>query len=113
MIFGRGGGGGVINRVDQGSRFRALARIHARRAARFEIERFTTDLNQPLSKTSRSRVNGVYEGADSFRDFVDRKRYGINPTLTLVARTSNSTNRSATNTSMTVAPPIAAFHRFR
>ncbi len=81
MIFGRGGGGGVVNRVAREPQSSPL-REFTFQGGSFRNRRFTADINQPLSKTLAARVNGVYEGADSFRDFVNRKRYGINPTLT-------------------------------
>ncbi|HKO36641.1 MAG TPA: TonB-dependent siderophore receptor [Pyrinomonadaceae bacterium] len=81
MIFGRGGGGGVVNRVAREPQSSPL-REFTFQGGSFRNRRFTADINQPLSKTIAARVNGVYEGANSFRDFVNRKRYGINPTLT-------------------------------
>lgn len=81
MIFGRGGGGGVINRVAKEPQSSAL-REFTFQGGSFKNRRVTADVNQPLSKTVAARVNGLYEASDSFRDFVDRKRYGINPTLT-------------------------------
>ena len=81
MIFGRGGGGGVINRVAKEPQSSPL-REFTLQGGSFRNRRFTADINQPLSKTVAARINAVYEGADSFRDFVNRKRYGINPTLT-------------------------------
>ncbi len=82
MVFGRGGGGGVINRVVKEPQSSPL-REFTLQAGSFMNRRFTADINQPLNKTVAMRVNGLYEAADSFRDFVDRKRYGINPTLTV------------------------------
>ena len=85
MIFGRGGGGGVINRVAKEPQSSAL-REFTFQGGSFKNRRVTADVNQPLSKTVAARVNGLYEASDSFRDFVDRKRYGINPTLTFSPR---------------------------
>ena len=81
MIFGRGGGGGVINRVAKEPQSSPL-REFTFQGGSFKNHRVTADVNQPLSKNLAARVNGLYEASDSFRDFVDRKRYGINPTLT-------------------------------
>ena len=80
MIFGRGGGGGVINRVAREPQSSAL-REFTFQGGSFKNRRFTADVNQPLSRAVAARVNGLYEASDSFRDFVNRKRYGINPTL--------------------------------
>ena len=82
MIFGRGGGGGVINRVTKEAGFSRLREITLQGGS-FNNKRFTMDLGQPLSGKVAFRVNGLYENSDSFRRFVDRRRYGINPTLTI------------------------------
>lgn len=81
MIFGRGGGGGVINRVAKEPQSSPL-REFTFQGGSFKNRRVTADVNQPLSGIVAARVNGLYEASDSFRDFVNRKRYGINPTLT-------------------------------
>jgi catecholate siderophore receptor len=83
MIFGRGGGGGVINRVLKRPSFSA-ARSALAAADRWGARRFSADVDQPLSSTLGLRLNGVYENSDSFRHHVDLKRYGINPTAALL-----------------------------
>ncbi|HYV03259.1 MAG TPA: TonB-dependent receptor, partial [Blastocatellia bacterium] len=40
-------------------------------------------LNQPLNDKVAFRANGVYENSDSFRDFFNLERYGVNPTVTM------------------------------
>ncbi|HEY0043956.1 MAG TPA: TonB-dependent siderophore receptor [Allosphingosinicella sp.] len=80
MIFGRGGGGGVVNRVTKrasGKTFREFA-LQGASDGGFRI---TGDVDQPLSDTVGLRVNGVYENGDSFRRHVDLERYGLNPTV--------------------------------
>ncbi len=80
MIFGRGGGGGVINRVTK----RATIGEHYEMIASgdsFGGVRLSADLDQPLADDLGIRVNGLYENGDSFRRFVDLERYGINPTI--------------------------------
>ena len=84
MIFGRGGGGGIINRVLKRPSLRRVSRACGvrRRLGRLSASRATS--------TSRwrpavgIRVNGMYEDSDSFRRHVDLKRYGINPTAALL-----------------------------
>jgi len=82
MIFGRGGGGGVINRVSKEPQSSPL-REFTIQGGSFSDRRFTGDVNQPLGKIAALRMNGLYEGAESFRQFVNRRRYGINPTMTI------------------------------
>jgi catecholate siderophore receptor len=79
MIFGRGGGGGIVNRVLKRPSF-AAARSIVASGDNWGGRRLSTDLDQPLSSTIGLRLNGVYENSDSFRRHVDLKRYGINPT---------------------------------
>jgi catecholate siderophore receptor len=85
MIFGRGGGGGVINRVTKEAEFGPLRSVSAQSGS-FAGRRLAADFNQPLTRTLAFRVNGMFEDADSFRDSVSLRRYGVNPTLTLAPR---------------------------
>jgi catecholate siderophore receptor len=82
MIFGRGGGGGVINRVTREAGF-ARTRELTFQGGSFRDKRFTTDLDQPFNRKIAGRLVGVFESSDSFRDFVYLRRYGINPSLTI------------------------------
>jgi len=83
MVFGRGGGGGVINRVTKEAGFTPIRDFTASLGSYFQ-RRFTADIDQPLGKRLALRVNGLYEGADSFRKSVNSNRVGINPTLTFL-----------------------------
>ena len=91
MIFGRGGGGGVINRVTKAAGWTKLREITFQGGS-FSNKRLTADFEQPLSPKAALRVNGLYEDSGSFRKFVYLERYGINPTLTI---TPNSDTRIA------------------
>ena len=82
MIFGRGGGGGVINRVTKEAEFSALREI-SWQAGSFSNKRISGDFNQPINEKFAFRVNGLYENSGSFRRFVDLERYGVNPTFTI------------------------------
>jgi catecholate siderophore receptor len=82
MIFGRGGGGGLINRVTKEAEFVPLREITLTGGA-YGDKRFATDLNQALNDKVAVRLNGLFENSDSFRNDVGMTRCGINPTLTL------------------------------
>jgi catecholate siderophore receptor len=82
MIFGRGGGGGVINRVTK-QPAPAPFREFTLQGGSFNNKQVAVDLNQPLNNRMALRFDGVYENFDSFRDFVGIERYGINPTFTI------------------------------
>ena len=84
MIFGRGGGGGIVNRVLKRSSFNPYRAVTASGDG-WGGMRFTGDVDQPLSNSIGVRVNGLYEDSDSFRQHVEIKRYGINPTVALLA----------------------------
>ena len=83
MLFGRGGGGGVINRVSKEAGFAALRELTFQGGS-FGTKRFTADFDQPINDRLALRLNGLYENTGSFRDGVDLERYGVNPTATLV-----------------------------
>src|SRR4051794_27669480 len=83
MIFGRGGGGGILNRVLKRPTF-SVARRATVAADGWSARRLTGDFDQPLSSTIGLRLNGVYENSDSFRHHVDLRRYGINPTAAVL-----------------------------
>ncbi len=82
MIFGRGGGGGVINRVTKEAGFSPLREISVTGGS-FYNRRVSGDVNQPLNDIVAFRLNTVYENSDSFRDFVNLERFAINPTATI------------------------------
>lgn len=84
MIFGRGGGGGVVNRVLKRSSLSAYREVLGSVDA-FGGVRFTGDFDQPLGAGVGARLNAMYENGDSFRRYVDLNRYGLNPTVALLA----------------------------
>ena len=81
MIFGRGGGGGVINRVTKeadGTRVREVSVG----AGQFDLGRVAVDFGGAINPNVAARFNAVYENAGSYRDFGHLERYGFNPTVT-------------------------------
>jgi catecholate siderophore receptor len=83
MIFGRGGGGGIVNRVLKRPSFNAYRQASGSGDG-FGGFRLTGDIDRPLGDNLGVRVNGLYEDGDSFRHHVDLKRYGVNPTAALL-----------------------------
>lgn len=81
MTFGRGGGGGIINRVTKQAGFTNV-RDFSFQGGSFQNKRFTADVDETLSQKLAFRLNGIYENSGSFRRSVDLERYGINPTFT-------------------------------
>ena len=84
MIFGRGGGGGIVNRVTKRSSLGTHRQLIAAGDSYGGV-RLTGDIDQPLSDSLGLRVNAMYENGDSFRRHVDLERYGINPTVGIQA----------------------------
>lgn len=82
MMFGRGGAGGVINRVSKEANWDTLREVTLQ-AGSYNNKRVAVDLNQAINETAAFRINGMFEDSESYRDGVFLKRYGINPTLTL------------------------------
>ncbi len=81
LTFGRGGLGGVVNRVAKQALFQSLREVSLQ-AGRFGNKRATADFDQPLTGSVAIRVNGMFEDSDSFRSNVGLTRYGLTPTLT-------------------------------
>lgn len=79
LIFGRGGGGGIINRVQKSPLTEDF--IYAGQASINSLGAYdaSVDLNAPLSDAAAVRINAVYENLDSHRDFVGGERFAWNP----------------------------------
>jgi catecholate siderophore receptor len=84
MIFGRGGGGGVINRVTKEAQL-APTRSLALVGGSYDHKRGTIDVGQALTSNIAVRFNGMYENSGGFRDASALERSGVNPTLAIVA----------------------------
>lgn len=88
MIFGRGGSGGIINRVTKQATG-ATNRELSFQVGSWNQYRTTLDLGAPLTPTFAYRITALYEDSESYRDNVTLIRYGINPTF--AARLTPST----------------------
>lgn len=80
LLFGRGGTGGILNRVTKkgviGESFNALqANLDS-----FGGHGIQLDSNFSSSDSSAFRINAMFEGLENHRDFFDGERVGINPT---------------------------------
>lgn len=80
MIFGRGGSGGLINRVQR----QADGNDHRELGVTFgswNNRRLTGDYGQAIGDSAAFRVTALYEDSESYRDDVELTRKAINPTL--------------------------------
>lgn len=79
LIFGRGGGGGIVNRVQKtpsaGGAF-ASSRVSANSLGAWDV---SADANTPLGDAAAFRINAVYENLDNHRDVFEGERYAVNP----------------------------------
>ena len=82
LVFGRGGAGGVINRVMKQAGFRPARELTVQ-GGMFGNGRVTAGLDQPLGPAVAMRLDGMFEHAGSFRDGVSLDRYGVTPTVTI------------------------------
>ncbi len=84
LLFGRGGTGGILNRVTKkantGENFSQLTGY----ADSFGAGGLQGDVNIGLSDTVAFRVNAMAEGLDNHRDHYDGERVGINPTVRMM-----------------------------
>src|SRR5262245_31748941 len=87
LVFGRGGAGGVINRVTKEAGFTPLRELSLQGGA-FNHKRAAVDLDQPLGGKAAFRLNAMYENSNSFRDRVGVERTGVAPTLTIAANSA-------------------------
>lgn len=80
MIFGRGGGGGIVNRVTKKADWQNI-REASINFGMYDRKRVTIDVGQGVTKDFAVRLNAMYENSENFRDFFELERVGINPTV--------------------------------
>ncbi len=89
MIFGRGGSGGVINRVTKQA---GWAPVHEASITlgSWDSRRGTVDYGLVVNDKLAVRVNGMVEKSNTYRDGVTIERAGINPTMAIRAGKNTS-----------------------
>ncbi len=96
LIFGRGAGGGAINRVSKIANFGAPEYGLAAQVDTFGAFALTGDVNMPASDVVALRLTGTYEEFANHRDVYEGRFFGLTPTLT--ARLGPNTNLTASYT---------------
>jgi len=81
LLFGRGGTGGIVNRVTKKA---AIDKVFTGLSA--SIDTFgayagAIDANYALTDNAALRLNGFYEELNNHRDFFEGTRFGFNPTI--------------------------------
>ena len=82
LSFGRGGGGGVLNRITKEAGPSPFMDLQFS-AGSFGGKRAALDFNRPFGTRTSFRLNSMYEYNESFRDYVTLSRYGVAPTISL------------------------------
>jgi catecholate siderophore receptor len=80
MIFGRGGAGGVVNRVTRQANWEPVREVTLQGGS-WDALRGTFDFGDAVTDRFAARVTGVYEDSESYRDGFTLERKGINPTF--------------------------------
>tara|TARA_B110000211_G_scaffold17497_2_gene18227 strand:- start:6896 stop:9010 length:2115 start_codon:yes stop_codon:yes gene_type:complete len=85
LLFGRGGGGGVVNRVTKVASSAEDFTTLSAGIDTFGAGSISIDTNKAIDANNAFRFNGVFDSIDNHRDFKDGERYAINPTYTWMA----------------------------
>lgn len=81
VASGRGGAGGIINRVTKQAGWDPIREFRASLGA-WDHKRAQIDIGQGINDVAAFRLNAVYEDSESYRDGVELERYGFAPTVT-------------------------------
>src|SRR5919112_775130 len=82
LIFGRGVGGGALNRVTKTAGW-VPTRDLLVQGGSYGNRRTALDVGQGVTGNLALRLNAMYENSDLYRDEVNLERYGLNPTATI------------------------------
>ena len=83
LLFGRGGTGGLINRVTKKGDLDQQFVGYKASVDTFGAFDVAADVNYVINDQAAFRLNANYESLNNHRDFFDGDRFGINPTLHL------------------------------
>jgi catecholate siderophore receptor len=81
LIFGRGGGGGIVNRVQKVPSADRMFGSTGAGVNTFGAWDISADVNLPVTAGGAVRVNAFYERLDNHRDHFGGERYAFNPYL--------------------------------
>ena len=94
LLFGRGGTGGILNRVTKkgviGEQF-AGGQVSVDTFGAFGVQ---GDINLDAGENVAVRLNGEYQNLNNHRDFYDGERIGVNPTVRFEAGPSTTIDLS-------------------
>lgn len=90
LLFGRGGGGGIVNRVTKRPDFDGDFVGYSAAVDTFGAYSVAADLNYQVGDEAALRLNGFYEELNNHRDFFGGERFAVNPTLAFNASEDTS-----------------------
>src|SRR4029077_3029470 len=82
LTFGRGSGGGILNRTLKEADGQRIYEATMQTGS-YADRRVTVDAGQAINDNVAARINLMYEAGDTFRQYGDLQRWGVNPTLTV------------------------------
>ena len=82
MMFGRGGSGGVLNRVSKQADWTSVRELNLQLGS-WNKRRIAGDVGQAINESAAFRVAAMFEDSESYRDGYEAQRWGINPTFAL------------------------------
>lgn len=80
LLFGRGGAGGVINRVTKKAEIGQDFNAYSLSLNSFGASEVQYDKNVAIDETSAFRLNAYFNTFENHRDYSDGSGYGVNPT---------------------------------
>lgn len=81
VLFGRGSTGGVINSIAKKPRTGPSFATADFTYGNYDFKRTTLDVGTKLTENLAVRLNGLYQDANSFRDYNFTNRWGVAPSL--------------------------------
>lgn len=87
MVFGRGGSGGLINRVTKQANWTEGHELGLTYGS-WDNRRMTGDFNQAVNDRLALRLTALFEDSNSFRDYGQLERWAINPTASFALNES-------------------------
>ena len=81
LLFGRGGAGGVLNRVTKKAEIGQDFNAYSLSNNTFGATKVQIDSNLVISETSAFRINAYGDTFENHRDYSDGQGYGVNPSL--------------------------------
>ncbi len=82
LIFGRGGSGGIFNRVRKEANWNPVQEIRFSGGS-YNHKRVSVDAGHVINDMIAVRLNGLYEHSESFRQGFELQRWGVAPTVTI------------------------------